>query len=384
MEMNSKKIRVGIDAINLHQGGGMTHILNILNSYIPEEHNVEKITIWAKSEVLDKIPEFSWLDKKTNAFINKGLLIRYLWIFFYSKVEFLNSCDILFSPGGLYFGGFKPFVSMSRNMLLFDKRERKRLKVLLRLKILMSKYFQITSFKKASGIIFISNYSYNVITNELNLNDKYKTIVYHGVSDKFRMNPSLRSPLQENQKIKILYVSHIYEYKHPWNVVESVKILNDEGYDVDLDIIGGGDESAIAKLYKTIKKCDPNNTHINYLGIKHYNDINQSYKDATIFVYASTCENMPNILIEAMSSGLPIACSKSAPMPEFLKDAGVYFDAEKVEEIVASLERLINSAELRICLSKKSYDYSMIYNWSDTSKRTFDFIESVYVKFSKK
>ena len=35
---------------------------------------------------------------------------------------------------------------------------------------------------------------------------------------------------------------------------------------------------------------------------------------------------MPNTLVEAMASGLPIACSDRGPMPEVLGDGGVLFD----------------------------------------------------------
>ena len=50
--------------------------------------------------------------------------------------------------------------------------------------------------------------------------------------------------------------------------------------------------------------------------------------DANLFVFASSCENMPNTLVEAMAIGLPIACSDRGPMPEVLRDGGVYFDPE--------------------------------------------------------
>ena len=36
------------------------------------------------------------------------------------------------------------------------------------------------------------------------------------------------------------------------------------------------------------------------------------YHDADAFLFASSCENMPNILLEAMISGLPIISSCSA------------------------------------------------------------------------
>ena len=43
---------------------------------------------------------------------------------------------------------------------------------------------------------------------------------------------------------------------------------------------------------------------------------------SNIFIFASSCENMPITLIEGMASGLPIACSDRGPMPEVLQDGG--------------------------------------------------------------
>ena len=54
---------------------------------------------------------------------------------------------------------------------------------------------------------------------------------------------------------------------------------------------------------------------------------------------------MPNILIEAMSSGLPIVCSSFPPMPEFLKEFGIYFDPENVESLQNSIFFIISCYE---------------------------------------
>ena len=43
---------------------------------------------------------------------------------------------------------------------------------------------------------------------------------------------------------------------------------------------------------------------------------------------------MPNILFEAMASGLPILSSKNDPMPEFLKKNAIYFDPDDIHSIV--------------------------------------------------
>ena len=60
-----------------------------------------------------------------------------------------------------------------------------------------------------------------------------------------------------------------------------------------------------------------------------YKELHQQYQQADIGVFASSCENMPNILLETMASGLPIACSKKGPIPEVLGKDGVYFDSEE-------------------------------------------------------
>ena len=64
-----------------------------------------------------------------------------------------------------------------------------------------------------------------------------------------------------------------------------------------------------------------------------YHELHSEYKDADLGVFASSCENLPIILIEKMASGLPIACSNKGPMPEVLGSAGVYFDPENSYEI---------------------------------------------------
>ena len=78
------------------------------------------------------------------------------------------------------------------------------------------------------------------------------------------------------------------------------------------------------------------------------------YNQADLFAYPSSCENLPIILLEAMAVGLPIACSDRGPMPEVLKDAGVYFNPENPSSIAASLKLLLQDESLRENLGRKA------------------------------
>ena len=104
-------------------------------------------------------------------------------------------------------------------------------------------------------------------------------------------------------------------------------------------------------------------------------------KNSDIFIFASSCENMPNTLIEAMASGLPIACSNRGPMPEILKDAGVYFDPENPTKIVNSLKKLITNENYRKKISKIAMLLSTNYSWQKCSKETFAFLSKTFKNY---
>jgi glycosyltransferase involved in cell wall biosynthesis len=85
---------------------------------------------------------------------------------------------------------------------------------------------------------------------------------------------------------------------------------------------------------------------------------------------------MPNILIESMGSGLPIACSEKMPMPEFLEEGGIYFNATLIESIERSLINLLSNLPL---LEKRKNNLNKLkeFSWRNTSKKTFSFISNI-------
>jgi len=106
------------------------------------------------------------------------------------------------------------------------------------------------------------------------------------------------------------------------------------------------------------------------------------YHEADIFVFASSCENLPNILLEAMSSGLPIACSNIEPMPSVLKDGGIYFDPFSSKSIYHSLKELIGDPLLRETIANTAFKESKKYNWQNCSNETLKVLSDVAKKYN--
>ena len=85
---------------------------------------------------------------------------------------------------------------------------------------------------------------------------------------------------------------------------------------------------------------------------------------------------MPNILLETMGAGLPIACSNRQPMPEILRGGGEYFDPEKSDTIYNAILKLIKSSKNREKKADIAFNISKNYSWEKCSQQTFSFLSS--------
>ena len=52
---------IGIDASNIKSGGGLTHLLNLLNESNPKLHNFNLIVVWCNNNNYHKIPKRKWI-----------------------------------------------------------------------------------------------------------------------------------------------------------------------------------------------------------------------------------------------------------------------------------------------------------------------------------
>ena len=374
-------MRVGIDASNVGGGGGVTHLKEILLNFDKNifSKEIKSIVVFSSKKVLDQIKEDVFIEKISFPEFNAGIISRTCFQLFKYDKEIKKRCDILFSITGDYIGNFRPIIGMSRNMLLYERDiwyEIKQPKEIIRFWLNFKR--QEKCFKNSKGIIFISNYAKSYATKVLSIKEKNKTIIHHGISPrfigKFKKHFSIAEYSFENPFV-FLYVSTVHVYKHQWNVVKAISKLREEGYPVVLNLVGGVIfEPAGKKLFKVINEVDPNREFILFHGNVKYDEIEKYYKNTDGIIYASTCENMPNILIESMASGVPIACSDKEPMPEFLKKGGYYFNAKSINSIFINLKLFLNSPSERELNSKNNIKVINDFSWRKTSKETFEFI----------
>jgi glycosyltransferase involved in cell wall biosynthesis len=379
---------LGIDASNIRDGGGVTHLVELLKVAEPEKSGFSKVIVWSGKKTLDKIEERQWLIKSYLPVLDKNLLYRVFWQrFTLSKLAIKNGCTLLFAPGGANAGNFHPMVTMSRNLLPFEWKELLRYGFSLKMfKMIFLRITQSYSFRVADGLIFLTEYAKETVNKVARITENKTVIIPHGISSRFFAKPRQQFPIEDYniyRPFRIVYVSVIEMYKHQWNVAEAVIELRKQEIPVTLELIGSAYPPALKKLQAKLAQVDPHNRAINYSKAVSHVEMHSKYAQSDLCIFASSCENMPNILLEGMASGLPIACSNMGPMPEVLEDGGVYFNPLEVSDIITAIKKLIDSNSLRKSLAEKAFEKAQLFSWKICAKDTLCFLANVADKSKK-
>lgn len=371
---------VAVDASRNRSGGAKAHLLGILEAADPREHGIAGVHVWSTDELLRALPDHPWLTKHAPPAISGSLPQQMWWQARHLSSELQAAgCDILLSTDAGTVCRHRPSVVMSRDMLSFEGREMYRypLGSFARTRLTLLKYMQVASLRRAEGAVFLTEYASRVIQGFSGPLPNVR-VIHHGVSESFRR--VARAPDAEGsaRELRCLYVSNADLYKHQWHVVRAIAQLRRQGMPVRLALLGGGAGRAQALLDQALAEEDPQRSFVEVLGAVPHDQIPRHLAQADIFLFASSCENMPNTLVEGMAAGLPIASSNRGPMPEILRDAGTYFDPEDPASIAQALAPLIGDASLRAELARKSFALAEQYSWKRCARETWSYLVEVW------
>ena len=376
---------LAINASRARSGGARAHLIGVVNEFKPGQHGFTEVNVWSYKGLLDELTDAPWLFKHSQPLLERALPFQIYWEIFKLKREVSNvGFDILLNVDAGTFARVSPSVAMSRDMLSYEPGELQRYPWgYMRIRISLLKYVQNLTLRSADGVIFLTKYAARVIQESCG---KLKRISYipHGVGKNFfHQSRGPESEFNVGDLIKCIYVSPPWLFKHQWVVVEAIASLRRKGYRVELLLVGGqGNPEGEEKLKNAISKYDEAQEYITRLQHVAHDELPSIIKENDIFIFASSCENMPNTLLEGMASALPIACSSRGPMPEVLQDGGVYFDPESPRSITEAVESLILRVDLRSALVLKSSSRANEYSWSRCADETLQFLSDTFKSYS--
>jgi len=367
---------VVINAFSALAGGGVTYLKNTLK-YVPSDLNILILVSPKNYDIF--LPNANDRIKLVNIEIVAKSIFHRIWWEKTKLAGFLkkHKADIYFAPGGIVniamHEGCKSYTTF-QNMLPFAEIERKRYPMgYTRFRLWLLKRVFLNSFKKADKVIFISEYARNVIKTYIPDIEVKSSVIPHGIDEMFFQEPN--AEVIEKSDF-YLYVSIVDVYKAQLELVHAWKNLVDKGFVKKLYFVGGEYKPYANKVRRLISDYGLGDVVI-LIGKIPYDELNKLYGKARGLVFASSCENCPNILLESMASGKMIFCSDYQPMPEFAGDSVIYFDPYDPQELADKILKAEKEADYAE-YGRKAFDMAKKYEIKDAVEKTYGFLNGLY------
>ena len=93
------------------------------------------------------------------------------------------------------------------------------------------------------------------------------------------------------------------------------------------------------------------------------------YSAAEGFVYPSAYEGFGLPVLEAMACGTAVAAADNSSLPEVVGDAGLLFDPNNIDSMVAALEKICSNSIPIQSLRRKGRRRAREFTWAETARR---------------
>lgn len=377
-------MRIAINALSAVAGGGITYLNQLFKHLSVNNRGNEYLVITTKKgeKVLRaNYKNFCVLSFKIPTLsIATRLLWEQLYLWYILKK---HKADVLYSPAniGLIFQSF-PTIVMIQTVAPFDSEMIKKQNFYYRLKFNLLRILTSLSIKKARNVIFISDKARKELSRYYKLQKDNTSLIYHGRSELFKPDLDNRRLTEIKQKYGldefILYVSNIYKYKNFLELIIAFSLIKDKiSPNLKLVLVGKSFDERYTESLKTLVINEGMTDRIIFYGHIPYEELPYFYAVCRLFLYPSTCENCPNILIEAMACGAPILSSNVEPMPEICQDAAIYFNPFSPPDIAEKIQTVLSNNILLQELKQRSLERASYFCWEETARKTLHVLEGI-------
>lgn len=210
---------------------------------------------------------------------------------------------------------------------------------------------------------------------------KDKVFVHHSGIDAEAFSLQKRA-MPEDGRITLLSVGRLVEKKGMRYLIDAFHIVQKQYPNTRLRIAGDG--QLLAKLREQVKKLRLTNK-VDFLGAIPHQEVVKEMEKAHVFVLASTTtrdgnqEGIPNVIKEAMATGLPIVSTWHAGIPELVRDGktGYLVPERDTDAMAERLLSLIRNPEIWGKMGKRGR--KIVTQSFDLQKQVLE-LENLYAK----
>lgn len=161
-----------------------------------------------------------------------------------------------------------------------------------------------------------------------------------------------KTPTTQDKPLRLVYVGRLAENKGIFEIVEALRIIHNQGKDVQLVVAGSGPEEI--RLRARVEDLGLSD-RVSFVGAVFGEEKKRVWEEADLFVFPTYHrEGLPYTLLESMSARTPPVISPVGAIPDVMKDGvhGIFVSSRNPEALAETIERLDNNRALICCMGE--------------------------------
>ena len=203
--------------------------------------------------------------------------------------------------------------------------------------------------------------------------NKYPIMIIPNGVDSEYFTPNLLKK-EKCSELNILFVSRLIKGKGLQYIIPSMKRIYDE-CNARLTIVGDGPYKE-----ELIRITKENNVeeYVSFVGKKNKQELYPYYNNSDLFILPSESEGMPNVVLEAMSMGLPIVMTPCGGSKELIDGNGI---VSNIDEFVENIIRVCSEENERLHMGEVSKKRAReLFSWESKAEEYLNYMKSLIVK----
>ncbi len=169
----------------------------------------------------------------------------------------------------------------------------------------------------------------------------------------------------------ILYVGRLSDEKDVMILLQAVVLLRNSGQEFCLNIVGDGPEMESLRRFSRQNSLDD---QVQFAGQVAHRDISNYLRQCDLLCLPSKREGCPNVVLEAMASGVPVVAFAVGGIPDMVSDiTGILAEERTPENLQIALQAAIDTPWNRSDIANSVRDLT----WDRVAEKKMKIVEKV-------
>lgn len=238
------------------------------------------------------------------------------------------------------------------------------------------------STRTATEIVYVSEFTRDVVEDAHNVPDTKGVVVHHGVDASRFANPEPPADKQLQKTVDesryLLTVATVNPHKNVETLLRGFARLPPE-FRREFQVLIAGrhpDPDYLRSLRQLAADLDVAE-RVRFLGKVSRSAIPHLYANAAVYVSPSRLESFGLTVLEAMASETPVVAADATTTPEVCGDAALLFDPDDPAALADALQEVLTDDPLSRSLVAGGLDRVSEFSWSETAEQTKALLDRV-------